>query len=65
MKISSIQSVGFTAQARNVQNKTVTSPVEKERINKPDVMAYLNNVGKQNIVKPNIQRDIIFLLVKL
>ena len=57
MKISSIQSVGFTAQARNVQNKSVTSPVEKERINKPDVMAYLNNVGKQNIVKPNIQKS--------
>ena len=54
MKISSIQSVGFTAQARNIQNKTVTSPVERERINKPDVMAYLNNVGKQKIVKPNM-----------
>ena len=56
MNISSIQSVGFTAQARNVQNKTVTSPVEKERINKPDVMAYMNNIGRQNLIKPNMHK---------
>lgn len=58
MNISKIQSVNFTAfNAPKVQNKTVTSPIKRETADKPDVMAYLNNVGKQNLVKPNMQKS--------
>lgn len=56
MNISSIQGVNFAPQTRNVQNKPVTSPIQKND-KKPDVMAYLNNVGRQNLVKPNMQKS--------
>lgn len=56
MNISAIQSVNFMARSQQQsQTKTVTSPISQDR--KVDVMSYLNNIGQQAIVKPNLNKS--------
>lgn len=57
MKISAIQSLNFTSiSAPRANSKAVTSPIQKNE-SKTDVMAYMNNLGKQSMIKPNMQKS--------
>ena len=57
MKISAIQSMNFTSiSAPRANSKAVTSPIQKNE-SKTDVMAYMNNIGRQAMIKPNIQKS--------
>jgi len=57
MKISAIQPMNFLSVAQSKATaKTVTSPIQKNE-SKVDVMSYMNNIGKQSMIKPNLQKS--------
>ena len=57
MKINAIQPMNFTSVSKSMSaNKNATSPIHNNE-SKTDVMSYMNNIGRQAMIKPNMQKS--------